>query len=191
MSASGSTAVRAGGRMVAVGAISLMLVLSLFQQSKLDHAKVPPGLKPRARVLENFGKLPLAFEENRGQAGAAADFVTRGGNFQVMLDRAGATFMMAGPAGAPVPVKDAKASPMGMPRVKFSELRMNLAGAATASRGQAQERLPGIVNYYHGNDPAKWQTNVPTYRRVKYEHVYPGSISPTIEIAAALSLISN
>ena len=174
MSAFRIRAFRVGGRLVAVAAILLTLVVGLLRESRLDHAKVPPGLKPRAHVLENFGKLPLAFEENRGQAGTAADFVTRGGNFQVMLDRTGATFMTAVPAGAPAPVKDAKASPMGVPRVKFSELRMNLAGASTASGGQAQDRLPGIVNYYRGNDPAKWQTNVPTYRRVKYSGVYPG-----------------
>ncbi len=174
MSASEIGRLRIGGRLVAIAAILLMLVVSLIRESKPGHANVPPGLSPRAHVLENFGKLPLAFEENRGQSSAAADFVTRGGNFQVMLDPAGATFLMAGPAGAPLPAKNAKSSPMAIPRAKFSELRMNLAGASSASRGQAQERLPGVVNYYQGKDPTKWQTNVPTYRQVKYSGVYPG-----------------
>ena len=38
--------------------------------------------------------------------------------------------------------------------------------------GTAQ--LPGYQNYLRGNDPHKWQTNVPTFRKVVYEEIYPG-----------------
>jgi hypothetical protein len=34
--------------------------------------------------------------------------------------------------------------------------------------------LPGKANYFIGNDPKQWRTNVPTYERVKYQSVYPG-----------------
>jgi hypothetical protein len=34
--------------------------------------------------------------------------------------------------------------------------------------------LPGKANYFIGNDPKKWRTNVPTYARVKFRNVYPG-----------------
>ncbi|HXW16502.1 MAG TPA: SBBP repeat-containing protein, partial [Terriglobia bacterium] len=33
---------------------------------------------------------------------------------------------------------------------------------------------PGKANYFIGNDPSKWRTNVPTYAKVRYESVYPG-----------------
>src|SRR5207245_3729643 len=33
---------------------------------------------------------------------------------------------------------------------------------------------PGHVNYFIGNDPAKWRTDVPTYGKVRYAGVYPG-----------------
>ena len=117
MSGSGSKGSDLRLHAVAIMAIAFVLIGLLVQESKPGHMNGAPGLKPRAHVLENFGKLPLAFEENRGQASTAADFVTRGGNFQVMLDPAGATFMMGGPAGVPTGVKDAKASPLGIPRV--------------------------------------------------------------------------
>ena len=35
-------------------------------------------------------------------------------------------------------------------------------------------RLPGKSNYFVGNDPAKWHTDVPTYAKVRYSSVYPG-----------------
>src|SRR5439155_646519 len=36
------------------------------------------------------------------------------------------------------------------------------------------EELPGRANYFIGNDPAQWRTNVPTYAKVHYREVYPG-----------------
>src|SRR6202023_607403 len=36
------------------------------------------------------------------------------------------------------------------------------------------DELPGRVNYFLGNDPAQWRTNVPTYSSVTYQTVYPG-----------------
>jgi hypothetical protein len=36
------------------------------------------------------------------------------------------------------------------------------------------EELPGKSNYFIGNDPTKWRTNVPNYAKVKYANVYPG-----------------
>jgi uncharacterized repeat protein (TIGR01451 family) len=36
------------------------------------------------------------------------------------------------------------------------------------------EQLPGKVNYLIGNDPSKWQTQVPLYSQARTEQVYPG-----------------
>src|SRR5262249_8142277 len=36
------------------------------------------------------------------------------------------------------------------------------------------DQQPGGVNYYIGNDPAQWHTDVPLYARVQYRDVYPG-----------------
>jgi hypothetical protein len=34
--------------------------------------------------------------------------------------------------------------------------------------------LPGKSNYFIGNDPKKWRSNVPKYAKVKYTSVHPG-----------------
>jgi len=36
------------------------------------------------------------------------------------------------------------------------------------------DRLPGIVNYFLGNDPSKWHSNLPTYAGIAYRELYPG-----------------
>ncbi|MDA2911640.1 SBBP repeat-containing protein [Nitrospiraceae bacterium AH_259_D15_M11_P09] len=53
-------------------------------------------------------------------------------------------------------------------------VRMKLLGANEAPLVMGREELPGKVNYFIGNDPKQWRTNVPTYRKVEYKDVYPG-----------------
>jgi hypothetical protein len=36
------------------------------------------------------------------------------------------------------------------------------------------QKLPGIVNYFIGNNRRHWNTDITTYRRVEYRDVYPG-----------------
>jgi len=47
-------------------------------------------------------------------------------------------------------------------------------GADQAAKVVGLEELPGKSNYFIGNDPKKWRTDVPTYSKVKYQGVYPG-----------------
>src|SRR5205823_2493819 len=53
-------------------------------------------------------------------------------------------------------------------------LRMTFEGANLAAQKIDGDQLPGRVNYFLGNDPQKWRTNIPTYGRVKYRDIYPG-----------------
>jgi hypothetical protein len=51
---------------------------------------------------------------------------------------------------------------------------MKLVGANPQAKVTGLEELPGKSNYFIGNDPKKWRTNVPNYAKVKYADVYPG-----------------
>ena len=53
-------------------------------------------------------------------------------------------------------------------------LRMKLVGANQAARVTALDELPGKSNYFIGNDPKNWRTDVPTYAKVRCQDVYPG-----------------
>jgi len=53
-------------------------------------------------------------------------------------------------------------------------LRLQLMGANSQAKVTGVQELPGKSNYFIGNDPVKWRTNVPTYANVKYAGVYPG-----------------
>jgi hypothetical protein len=47
-------------------------------------------------------------------------------------------------------------------------------GASQATRVEGHEELPGRFHYFRGQDPAQWHTDVPTYRKIHYEMLYPG-----------------
>jgi hypothetical protein len=57
---------------------------------------------------------------------------------------------------------------------QFPVVRMKLVGANPTPKIEGMDRLPGISNYFIGNDPKKWRTNIPNYTRVDYHEVYPG-----------------
>ncbi len=53
-------------------------------------------------------------------------------------------------------------------------VEMRLVGANPGAKVGGEDELPGRSNYFIGNDPRKWRTNVPVYAKVKYRSVYPG-----------------
>jgi hypothetical protein len=56
----------------------------------------------------------------------------------------------------------------------MAEVRLHFVSANPAPTVESIDPLPGIVNYMLGNDPAQWQTNVPTYASLRYKQLYPG-----------------
>jgi Beta-propeller repeat/Fibronectin type III domain len=60
------------------------------------------------------------------------------------------------------------------PKDSTSVVRMQLVGGNALAKVAATNQLPGASNYFLGNDPGRWRTNVPRYARVSYQDVYPG-----------------
>jgi hypothetical protein len=53
-------------------------------------------------------------------------------------------------------------------------LAMRLVGANRSAVVTGLADLPGTSNYFIGNDPKNWHTNVPNYAKVRYENIYSG-----------------
>jgi hypothetical protein len=117
---------------------------------------IPAAATAQARVSEAYGKLPLHFEANRGQTHDDVRFLSRGPGYGLYLTAGEAVLVLKQPAAQPVVI------------------HMGLSDAAPKPRMSAREELPGKANYFIGNDPAKWRTNVPAYAKVHYRDVYPG-----------------
>ena len=116
---------------------------------------IPSQSSAEASVARNFGKLPLSFEVNNGQADPQVRFLSRGSGYSLLLTDRDALLTLSSKS-----VTEA--------------IRMQVAGAQSGIRVTPAEKLPGTANYLVGNDAAKWRSNIPTYAQVKYEGVYPG-----------------
>ena len=53
-------------------------------------------------------------------------------------------------------------------------VRIALRGAASSPSIEGVDRLPAKSNYFIGNDPNRWRTEVPNYARIELKNVYPG-----------------
>ena len=120
--------------------------------SQPAQTAVPPSPDQACSVLDG---LPLAFEENRGQAEVPCRYLSRGPDYTVFLSAEEVALVLRG-------------------EDEVHRLAIRIDGADPAARFEALEKLPGVVNYYVGNDPEDWQEQVPTFGRVAVRDVRPG-----------------
>lgn len=113
----------------------------------------------KARGLASYGKLPLSFEENRGQADARARFLSHGNGYSILLT----------PSTVLVNLDAA-----GKTGTRRSTIQMSFPGADSTPSITGTERQIGVSSYFIGNDPAKWVTGAPNYARVRYHQLFPG-----------------
>ena len=52
--------------------------------------------------------------------------------------------------------------------------RMTWKDAAPTAAVRGFDRLPGVTNYFVGNDASKWRTGIPQFQRVKGVQIFPG-----------------
>ncbi len=126
-----------------------------------------------APVMQSaYGRLPLHFEPNLGQFDRRVRYVARGGAYTLVLTDAEAVMVLGRTGRRPPeasPGRPEEASEVGQ-----AVVRMKLVGARPVARWEALDRQPGISNYFLGNDPGKWRTDVSHYGRVAARGAYPG-----------------
>lgn len=118
----------------------------------------------------------LHFESNKGQTNAGARFISRGNGYMLYLAPTEAILALRGGEGndrEPDERNYRKEDP-AVPQRSYYMLRMKLEGANKDPRIVGCNELPGKSNYFLGNDPADWITDIPHYARVEYQAVYPG-----------------
>ena len=128
---------------------------------------------PHSPTGSTYGKLPLSFEANHGQADTDVRFLARGSGYTLFLSPAFAVLELREPASDPAADTEDR-RPAVAPVRESVRFRMQLVGANPDPVTSGLDELPGKVNYFIGNDSAKWRTNIPTYASVRHKDVYPG-----------------
>ena len=60
------------------------------------------------------------------------------------------------------------------PKGAANVLRIKMIGSNPTPRVEGTRQLAGKSNYFIGNNPKKWRTNIPMFSKVWYRGVYPG-----------------
>jgi hypothetical protein len=97
---------------------------------------------------------PIGFETNRGQAPRDYSFLMHRDGLRAMFLANGVDFSLCGKNGCD------------------EKLTMSFAGGHSVP--ESTSTLAGHVNYFLGEDPAKWITNVPLSSAIEYKELYPG-----------------
>jgi Abnormal spindle-like microcephaly-assoc'd, ASPM-SPD-2-Hydin/Cep192 domain 4/Beta-propeller repeat len=133
------------------------------------YGTAPLAAVTRTGIVRNYGSLPLSFEPNQGQTDPRVRFLSRGQGYTLFLT--GDQAVLALRKNSRQPAAEGRKS---RPRAKDSVLAMQLIGANPNPTAAGIDALPGKSNYFIGNDPGKWRTNVPNFARVKFHGIYPG-----------------
>ncbi len=178
------------GKRVSSKDVSLLTI-----RSDAPLEKKFPQLKPQdtpqteAKAKASFLASPLYFEKNVGQTDPAVRYISRGAGYTMFLTPQEVVFSLANPknesktsllrdSGMPEPQRShfdkhdsGKSDPL-----PISVLRMRVTGTAVNAtpRVRSGQSLDSQINYFVGNDPKKWHTDVPVFGKVYYEGVYPG-----------------
>lgn len=150
---------------LAVGLITVVTVFGTLSLVRIESARVDSGTKK----AQQYGRPGISFEQNRGQADAQAKYLARLGGKTVFLTDNAVWFVNR----VRVDVNTNAENPRETVS-RTSAVKMEIEGASAQTRLVAERGLGGRTNYFRGNDPAKWITDVPTFGAVRYSQVYTG-----------------
>src|SRR5438132_3721252 len=157
---------------------ALIVVFSsrIIRSAAADKPETATPSAPRRSgeidLAKHYGKLPLSFEANAGQADLQVKFLARGHGYDLFLTTTEAILVLRDAESAKSESL-ASASRSSISAQSRSVLRLKLLGANRQPAVAAESELPGKVNYLIGNNRAQWRSDISTYSRVLYAEVYP------------------
>ncbi len=113
------------------------------------------GVESKFRGETYIRKVPIHFEPQTD-----GKFISRGLGYSLQL----------GPDEVALRLENSRAKP----GANSSLVRLRFTNANPNPQMEAVDRLPGVSNYYRGNDPSKWRTGVAQFGKVRYREIYPG-----------------
>jgi hypothetical protein len=137
--------------LVVIVALPLVGIHPSVVQSQLNNIAQPV----EENAVLSYTDLPLLFIENQGQVDTDVPYYVKGQGQTVLLTKDGIVFDLTNNK---------------MDRLSFS---INFVNTNKNLNITAKNKDVCVINYLVGNDPAKWKTNLPTFREVVYHDIYP------------------
>ena len=175
--ASGRSRLDSSGGIARAWLVAASLAVAAQAPAQLPAAQ-PAGAAGQPRLSVGYGNLPLSFEANQGQSEEPVKFLARGPGYSLFLTPTEAVLSLRAPAlqkpSAAGHAATATRDNPDEPAKRAAVVRMRFVGGNTRPQLTGLEPQPAKSNYFIGDDPQRWQRDVPNYARVKYAAVYPG-----------------
>ncbi|MSU78565.1 MAG: hypothetical protein EXS16_10780 [Gemmataceae bacterium] len=124
------------------------------------HGEVVSAIQKFELSPPRNSHLPVSFEVNKGQTDSSVLFLGRAKNQMVFV------------TAEETVIRNQETGVRGQTATRQSRFR--LVGANSWAQPMGQKKLAGKANYFIGNDPRKWRTDIETYHEVVTRDVYPG-----------------
>lgn len=143
------------------------------EQAREWHRSAEPGA----------GQAPISFVPNVGQSDPSVQFQAQGAGGAMSFKSGEIVMTFDSPTGDAARFRPMQAGPdrQGVTKNQSSTrngrgltISQRFAGANPAAVIVPAEPLPGVANYFIGNDPTRWRSNIPTYAGLQYRDLYAG-----------------
>ncbi|MCD6250537.1 MAG: SBBP repeat-containing protein, partial [candidate division Zixibacteria bacterium] len=170
----------------------LLVVLVQVTASAVQNSgtNISANSQQQLIIEKNLTSMPLAFTENRGQWDEQALFRANAGGATMWFTSTGAVYQFtrsipgeepqAGPVD-PIHELSGRQTPSSAPdmdcepeQYESMTIKASFVGANPNPQVVGLEEMEYKCNYFIGNDPNEWHTDVPNYTAVLYEQVYDG-----------------
>ncbi len=153
-------------RLVWFGLLFIGLHAAAQSTKEVTGPAANPSSRGDAHARNLLTNLPLEFEANTGQSDPRVRFISRG---------SGLTSFLTDTENVIVLKRRAKSAQSREPLpVEEAVVRLKLDGARPPETFAGLEKSQGISNYFIGNDPSKWVTDVPHFQEIRASAIYPG-----------------
>jgi hypothetical protein len=132
-------------------------------------------------VSKSISSMPVAFTENTGQWDERALFRANAGGATMWFTQDGAYYQFTRRIPDESTHASGRQTPSSAPDIdrepeqyETTMIKAAFVGANPSPRMIGQELMEYSCNYFIGNDPDKWRTDVPNYQAVIYEGIYDG-----------------
>ncbi len=115
---------------------------------------------PKKSPVQSF-KIPLYFEKNEGQIDPSVKYLVKGRGYGFYFTPQEIVMVL-------------KKGLKEESKHTSSVLKLQFVGATQDPRILGIDEQACKSNYFIGNDPAKWRTDISNFARVQYEGLYPG-----------------
>ena len=154
----------------------ILTVFSMLMVSTLMATTTPNS----STTIQKLNQMPLAFTKNMGQWDERVLFRTNAGGATMWFTKEGVTYQFTRRIGKngtdPMAGLDShiRGNDMEKDSIEQLVLTAKFVGANPNPDVVGEGQMEYKCNYFLGNDPSKWHTDVPNYQAITLKDIYPG-----------------